>query len=740
LGGNQGIRIVPPPANLYALPANRVITWMPGLSYAPTSGQYAPALPPAGWTGGIPTNYTQSGSTYSPSGGDDTAAINALLVTAGAAASQSTPKYVKLSTGTFTISSHGIVINSAYVELRGSGVGDGMTGALSSNPSSSDCTLLVKTDASPYPVVTIGSVLGSGAGILNTMSATSGFTSDCVAGTNSAVLSSPGSVSAMAVGEMVYIDELFDPNLIWFNEGAGQGSGFRGWGENGNAASDGASRPIGQAMEVASFNSGTGAVTFTTNFAQTYRTAFSCHLGRINPTNRVNWSGVSNLFMTGGGGGDGGGNLCIASAMYCWCASVESAGHTGQFGGSCVHLFNSFRCEVRDSYFHSVAADIPNVAPGGGYYNITLDAFVSDSLIENCISWVGNKVIVMRSVGSGNVVGYCYMDDGYGSSYQNQMETGLNQNHMAGSHHTLFEGNYCWQLGSESRWGNTTYPTWFRNWGTGMRVSAWPSTLIPTGSTASGSPLIGAGYVDSFNRNPVKASSYSFWYNYVGNVLGYPGSPTLSGQVTSYEQYGPSTPGSVSESNVPMWTMGISDSGEQGSGGNADFTGYISGTVLTVTTDGGGSLLEPGLGFLTGGGTGIIASFGTGTGRGTGTYNCSVSQTVGSAGSPVAMTANYLGNGLNQVVLPKTLRDANFDYFTGAVHWHGIGGSGTGQTTPPGASTGGTVLPNSLYMTSKPAWFHSYGWPWVDGSNASNPIPGTLPAQARFNAGTPNAI
>jgi hypothetical protein len=46
-------------------------------------------------------------------------------------------------------------------------------------------------------------------------------------------------------------------------------------------------------------------------------------------------------------------------------------------------------------------------------------------------------------------------------------------------------------------------------------------------------------------------------------------------------------------------------------------------------------------------------------------------------------------------------------------------------------------LPNSLYLTQKPAFFNAgsgYTWPWVD------PINGkvyTLPATARYLAGTP---
>lgn len=764
--------------NFYQIPAARTTTWMPGLSYAPTSGQFAPIAPPTGWTGGIPTNYTQSGTTISPSGGDDTTALNAALATAGAAASASTPKFVQLACGQFTISGQGLKIAKAYVELIGCGPGAGMKGALATLPSSASATLLVKSDGgtNQFPVITIGSILGSGAGTLNTLSATSLLTADAAAGATTLTVTTPANLSGMVAGELVFLDELFDPTIVWYNEnGSGQGSGFRGWGEQGNAASDAASRPIGQALEVASFNAGTGVVTFTTPFSKTYRTAFSAHLGRIAPTNRANWSGVTKLFVTGGDGGDGGGSICIGSAMYAWIANVEVSGHdsaaTGSpFHGGMVHIFNSFRTELRDSYLHGDAGDIALISPGGGFYNIVVDTFTSDSLVENNISWIGNKVIVMRSAGSGNVVAYNYMDDGYGFGYLNQMETGLNQDHMAGTHHTLFEGNYSWQLGTDSRWGNQLFATWFRNWSTGMRASAWPSTLIPVGSTAASNPLIGLTgstffYEDGFNRNPAKIGSYHFFYSFVGNVLGFTGNPLLTSPqstgthvvqtATAYEWFGPSTPGSTPNTTIPEWTMGVGDGGELTSP-TAQFTGFISGTTLTAVAlaNTSAALIEPGL-FMTG--TGVTAgTFVTGfgstglsfTGSGQGgvgsvTYPVNNSQTVGSSGTPTTFTLTYggAGNGLNQTVQPTTLRDANFDYFTGAVHWHGIGGSGVGQTTPPGASaSGGTTLPNSLYITSKPAWFHSLTWPWVDGSNASNPLPGSLPAKSRFDLGTPNAI
>jgi Cellulase (glycosyl hydrolase family 5) len=679
----ESATLVPVPGGsaFYVLPSSRIVTWAPGLSYCPTSGNFAPTAPPSGWTGGIPV-YTQYGSTYSPSGSDDTAAINSLLSSAGAVATQASPRYVKLAIGHFIISGLGLLISSSYVYLIGSGPGPGMSGALVTatyvSANAGTATLLVKTDGSPYSVVYIGSVLGDPTHALNTFPQSSLSTSDMTAGSNTCTLSTPSSVSGMAVGELVFVNELYDSTYTWYNIN-GQGTGYFGAGEGAQAATPATSRPVGQAMEVSSFNSSTGVVTFTTAFSKTYRASFSAHLGRIAPAHRTNWSGVANLFCAGGGGGDGGGQILIGSAMYCWVQNVEVSGHSvGQYGGGLIHIMNSFRCEVRDSYFHSDSLDIPNISPGGAYYNMVYDSYTSDCLIENNISWIANKIMVMRGCGSGNVVSYNYMDDGYGNTYPNQMEAALNSDHMTTTHHTLFEGNYSWELQTDSRWGNSLYSTWFRNWGSTQRVSAWTG-ISPT-SCAYQNPLTtyvyneGGGmlfyYEDEYNRAGGYCGSHHLGFNYVGNVLTLTGLPLLTDPQSYYK--------------VPQ-------------------TGYAY------------EWLSSGSGVV----GGVIP--------------------VWWLGQPDPFEGTLPGNGLDSSVPPVTLRDANYDYFTNAVHWHGIGGSGTGQTTPPGASvTGGSTLPSSMYLPSKPAFFYNQTWPWIDGSNASTPIPGTLPAMVRFQTGAPN--
>jgi hypothetical protein len=768
---------------LYTLPANRVTTWMPGLSYAPTSGIYAPTQPPAGWTGGIPSNYTQYGSTLSPSGGDDTSAVNTALSNACGVASQSSGKFVLAGFGHFKFSS-AINIHCSYVYLTGMGPGPGVKGAMNTasyiSANSSSATIFENTATSASQIVNIGYQPGGPTTILNQMYETAAPTTDMTAGSNCITLASPSSVSGMGVGEIVYVNELSDPNISWINTLAGQGAGYWGNGEANGASgyppggTFQTARPVGQAMEVSSFNSGTGLTCFTTPFAQTYRLSQSAHLGRLNATQRVQWSGVSNIFFAGPTGGseglwgDGWAKITGSVASYIWIANVEISGH-GTQASQLVDFIGCFRCELRDSYLHGDSVDVTQIEPGGSFYNIVEDAYTSDSLVENNISWIANKTNVMRDVGSGNVLGYNFMQDSYGYGYLNQGETGLNQNHMVGSHHTLFEGNNSHQCGAESRWGNTNFATFFRNWCTGMRLSAWPTQLVPSASCAFGNPLIGLStggvyYEDVYNRKPNELSSYSYNYNDLGNVYGYPGNPLLTSPQSTgapaqtgnqFEAYGAYT-GTNSSQVIPENTLGVPDGSETSGGsdghGSVAVTASIASGVLTVTGYPGGNqaLIYPGL-FVTWSGSGnttYITAFGASTFGTTGTYTLNSSPgTIGGQTMTIGYYANGSTNQLNQAVLPTTLRDANYDYYSGLVHWFGIGGAatnastGAGGTTPPGASaSGGSTLPNSLYQTSKPAFFHAQTWPWVDGSNASTPIPGTQPAMTRFNNCTPNTV
>jgi len=65
----------------------------------------------------------------------------------------------------------------------------------------------------------------------------------------------------------------------------------------------------------------------------------------------------------------------------------------------------------------------------------------------------------------------------------------------------------------------------------------------------------------------------------------------------------------------------------------------------------------------------------------------------------------------------RVLRAGNFDHLTGKQQW-------LDGTTP-------AAIPDSMYLSGKPAFFGANPWPWV------NPVTGattTLPAKARLDA------
>jgi hypothetical protein len=66
-------------------------------------------------------------------------------------------------------------------------------------------------------------------------------------------------------------------------------------------------------------------------------------------------------------------------------------------------------------------------------------------------------------------------------------------------------------------------------------------------------------------------------------------------------------------------------------------------------------------------------------------------------------------------VLSTVLRDGNFDYLTNSVKW----------------DRAAQALPNSLYLTSKPAFFGSNPWPWVDPTGSVKLY--VLPARQRYD-------
>ena len=634
---------------MYSLPAARQFAWDPGLSAV----------------GGIPGR-TSIYETISPSGGDDTATIQAAL--------NGCPKngVVLLAAGVFHISGQGLQFSTSDCTLRGAGPGPG-NWPVGTAASGTGGTYLEKATGTGYPVVTIGPQWGP------TGTATN-LTENAVRGTNTVTVASTAGLSA---GQLVAVDEVngnttvasgsngvnvntftgsgvldvastanfVSPGMVEVVTSGGSadvsctgtagGDQFTGcsftsgdagtmstgaavldstishWNsqdpENASGWFEEPNRPLGDMMDIASISGNT--LTFTTDFPITYYVSQSAHLYPTEDDTQM--SGVEDVYLYGGEGGDSGGGIHIWNCAYCWVKHVEDTWTIG----AAVHIDQSFGVEVDDSYFHDSEQGYYS---GGANYGIGMSWYTSNSLVQDNIIMDYDKVDVLRSAGGGDVFGYNYMTNGADLGGQ-WTEDLLDSNHMTTPHYELFEGNEAPNADTGDRWGNSIYITYFRNDLTGENLS-FPGV------------------------SPVRAAAltqYDQWFSFVGNVLGTPGDSNMTG----YE----------SINNVPNWT------------GEEWLLCYQNNDDIP---DGG---------------------------------QC----------------------------LSTVLRDGNFDYYTGEVHWHGIGGTGANNgLTPPADST----LPDSMYLTSKPAFFGSTTWPWVNGSSATSPLPGQLPAQARYAAGTPNTI
>jgi hypothetical protein len=69
----------------------------------------------------------------------------------------------------------------------------------------------------------------------------------------------------------------------------------------------------------------------------------------------------------------------------------------------------------------------------------------------------------------------------------------------------------------------------------------------------------------------------------------------------------------------------------------------------------------------------------------------------------------------DSITAASEIRDGNWDWVQSKQSWH--------NSAP-------VTLQNSLYLTSKPAFFGTNVWPWVDPTNGQT---GELPAKARFD-------
>jgi len=456
--------------------------------------------------GGIP-NRTLVCATVTPrgSGKDDTADIqNAIDACPDG-------EVVSLSAGTFTIAEGNLVLIHKAVTLRGAGPGATILTRKGGAKLGSD-----EPGKNPSPMIILGPQR------YNNLTTATVLTADVPHGGTSVQVKS---ARGFAVGQVVLLDETSgagwqpdveglgqiwaspDYRVVWQKHNPSQQyiddfaadeypyqQGTAGcWFSN-------CDRPTAEMHRIAAVSGNT--ITFDSPATISYRVTHNAQLYYYQ-TPLTEQAGLEQMTVEHGDDD----NIEFSWCANCWASNVEST----LWLGAGFSISNCFRVELNAFYAHKPVWPVP----GGGGYNISLANGSSEILIWNGISVLGNKVMVGRSSGAGSVTAYNYMDMGFIGGNGAWQEAGLNNSHMVGSHHMLFEGNYAFNTDSDQTHGNAIYNTFFRNYTTGFRAK-FKDYLANT--------VVNDLHQQSTN-GPLRTASahaYSYWNNFVGNVFGVP--------------------------------------------------------------------------------------------------------------------------------------------------------------------------------------------------------------------------
>jgi hypothetical protein len=370
-----------------------------------------------GVSGGIP-NRTALCATLSPTGGDDTSAIQNAL--------NKCPEnqVVKLNAGTFHI--------SGVIDWQG--VADGVV-LRGSGPTN---TILNFSSGYIY-MRKIGS---EGA-----LSIDLDLSEDAVKGeTHVRTATKPAWLLA---NHYYIIDQLDDPSFV-AGGGTDGGASYREIMGNG-------ARGLGQLIKVTSIE-GTGPYTINFEIPLYYGFKVS-QMAQIaeafyDPTlHTMRYQcGIEDLKLEATYTNTGAHMIKMENCSNCWIRRVESFNSPGA-----SHIWTAFcyRLEIRDSYFHD-----SHGYGGGQGYGVSLFHVTSASLVENNI-FKRLHVAMMAAYGSsGNVFGYNYAFEGLADSNQDPSIS----THGVHAYMNLWEGNYVANkaLGDWTH-GSSSHNTLFRN-------------------------------------------------------------------------------------------------------------------------------------------------------------------------------------------------------------------------------------------------------------------------------------
>lgn len=428
----------------------------------------------AGIPGGIPTNWTQSGSTIAATGSDQTSAIQSALNTCSAAGN----KYVQLAAGTFVI--NGVIYATGNCYLNGMGA---------------DQTILIIHSTSNNGAIQMGwpcTNCGATVPLINTANDVS-ITSGATAGSQSIVVSSAANI---AVGKYLHVTEL--------NE-----SFVSPVGDNGTCNFCdlyGGTRALGQIVEVTSVAGTTIGIS-----PGLYRAMNNSP--RATPFTSLKYAGIQNLQIYANNTGAGS-SIVMYQCAYCWASGIEANYTDGDY----ADVNFGYHDEIVNSYFSNAY----NHGPGQFDGTIDIRSKSSGVLVQNNIMERSHGSVMFEWGASGNVVAYNYTLGNFTSGSPNALSSSIDL-HGAHPEFNLTEGNIGSSYAADGTWGSSSHNTSFRDWYKGTFKACNPlsgrGTVVCTPTGIQGSPGVN-GWWEVQQNWTVALQFLSTSYNLVGTIAG----------------------------------------------------------------------------------------------------------------------------------------------------------------------------------------------------------------------------
>ena len=458
-----------------------------------------------GVAGGIPTNYTQCGSTVAA--GATSATINSLI----AGCAQNT--YLLLGSGTFTLNAGLNLAGKSHFYVSGSGPNQtyvSFTGGVSCY--SGNDNVCLRTASLTWEGTMPGNdktaqVSGSYAQGATQITVTNVVGPDGIAQGDMIILDQPNDTVNSLTGFIVCDTTGAFPNAC-------------------SVGSSGTGRVIGgvtysqqQYVRVTACSpscptsGGAGPYTLTIS-PGLYDSNWGAAGKQIQAwwTKPTTYIGVENMTLDFSGNSSASSGINITDCDQCWVKNIRSIDAKQKH----INSELASHVEIRDSYFYGTQ----NQASES--YGILYGYGSGDSLVENNVfQQVASPIL---GGGEGNVFAYNFsIDDIVNSS---SFAQGTYFSHDAGASMDLWEGNVFMSLFTDQLHGSSGLVTAFRNWLNGLD---WNTC------TASGGTCLNTNNFANHPSEqvlPVELATFIRGMNLIGNVLGTPGFHTIYEEAT----------------------------------------------------------------------------------------------------------------------------------------------------------------------------------------------------------------